>query len=181
MLLYLSLIDKPEDKEKFEKIYYLYRKRMIYTANGVLHDIYESEDAVQNALLLLAQNIDRIEEAKSLRTEAYVLISARNAAIDIYRVKNKKKSTVSYDSKDTEADLDNILDGICSEEKYTGIINCISELDDIYRDTLYLHYVEAYTVSEIAVILNRKKATVKKQIIRGKQLLIENMKKEGII
>ena len=35
---------------------------MFYVADSILHDIYESEDAVQNALMSLAVNINKIRD-----------------------------------------------------------------------------------------------------------------------
>ncbi|MFA5153055.1 MAG: sigma factor, partial [Clostridia bacterium] len=85
MLIFLSLIDNNQDKKKFEILYNTYCKKMFYVADSILHDIYESEDAVQNALMSLAVNIDKIEDVYSQSTFSYIMTIARNAAIDLSR------------------------------------------------------------------------------------------------
>ncbi len=67
-----------------------------------------------------------------------------------------------------------------SNENAEEIIGCIKALPLIYRDTLYLFYVEELTSTQIAKKINRKKATVKKQLYRGKILLLELLNKKGI-
>ena len=45
------MIDKPEDKNKFEQLYMKYRRQMFYIANQILKDEYLAEDAVHSTLL----------------------------------------------------------------------------------------------------------------------------------
>lgn len=49
--LYLSLIDKQEEKNRFEELYYRYRNLMYYIAYQVLHQDRDSEDAVRRLSL----------------------------------------------------------------------------------------------------------------------------------
>ncbi|EGT4060805.1 sigma-70 family RNA polymerase sigma factor, partial [Clostridioides difficile] len=57
MLIYLSIIDSEEEKDKFEKIYEKYKKLMFYIANQILQDEQLSEDAVHNAFLKIIDNL----------------------------------------------------------------------------------------------------------------------------
>ena len=176
MLIYLYLIDTPEEKEKFETIYYLYRLKMYYVANKILHDKYEAEDAVQSAFISIARNISKIDDAASGRTQAYVTIAARNCAYNTVRENAANVEIRYYDT--INAELDDTLDNICTSETYDKIVGIINGFNDIYRDVLYLYYVEEYSAAETAKMLNRKRSTVKKQIIRGKKLLLEIIRKE---
>jgi len=40
-----------------------------------------------------------------------------------------------------------------------------------YRDVIYLHYYEGYSVLEMSAILGRKEGTIKSQLSRGRDLL----------
>lgn len=60
--LYLSLIDKQEEKNRFEELYYRYRNLMYYIAYQVLHQDRDSEDAVQEAFFRIAKNMDKVKD-----------------------------------------------------------------------------------------------------------------------
>lgn len=47
--LYLQLLDTQTEKEKFERLYYQYKKLMYWIANHILGDSYLAEDAVHEA------------------------------------------------------------------------------------------------------------------------------------
>jgi hypothetical protein len=70
MLLYLTLINIKEDKDRLAKGCYLYSKRMIYTANSMPNHIYVLVYSVQNARVLLAKNVNKVKKVKLQRTEA---------------------------------------------------------------------------------------------------------------
>ena len=45
MLIYLQMIETPEDRSKFEIIYEEYRDMLYTRANGILHNKMDAEDA----------------------------------------------------------------------------------------------------------------------------------------
>ena len=51
MLIYLQMLETPEEKSKFEQIYLEYRNLMFYVSKGILHNQQDAEDAVQEAFL----------------------------------------------------------------------------------------------------------------------------------
>ena len=55
MLIYLQLIDNPRDKATFEDLYYRYRGLMFHTANKILRNRDDAEDAVHQAFLSIAE------------------------------------------------------------------------------------------------------------------------------
>ncbi|MBM6722656.1 hypothetical protein [Pseudoflavonifractor phocaeensis] len=50
MIVYLQMIDTPEDRSKFEQIYLEYRGLMFHVANEILHNEQDAEDTVHQAL-----------------------------------------------------------------------------------------------------------------------------------
>ena len=60
MLIYLMMIDSPEDQSKFEKVYLTYKGLMYHTAFKVLNNEEDAEDAVHNAFVKIAENISKI-------------------------------------------------------------------------------------------------------------------------
>lgn len=179
MIVFLSLIDNEQDKRKFEILYSLHYKRMFYVAKNILHDVHEAEDALQNAFISLAANIDKVDDISSKSTLSFVLTVARNAAIDLSR----KRDAIIYIDDDFfshERDID-ISDIIVSEEEFNNVVAAIQKLPDKYKDVLNLHYINNFTVKETASLLSRKASTIKKQITRGKKLLVKHLQEEGIM
>ena len=46
MLIYLQLIDDPEEQSRFERLYTTYRSLMFHKANEILGNTQDAEDAV---------------------------------------------------------------------------------------------------------------------------------------
>ena len=58
MLIYLSMIETPESRSKFETIYETYKQLMFYIANNILHDARDAEDIVHEAFLKIIEILD---------------------------------------------------------------------------------------------------------------------------
>ena len=56
-------------------------------------------------------------------------------------------------------------------------ISAITKLSEKYRDILYLHCVQEYTVSEISKLLQLSQEVVKKRIQRGRKKILKDIKK----
>lgn len=184
MLIFLSLIDDDEGKEKFGALYNLYRKKMFFVANEILHNECDAEDAVQETLLSLARNIKNVDVVHSKKAYYYVMTITENTALNLLKKKKgESRKIINLDFDDDSwlfvSDSD-IAEEFVSKEEYNRIVDIIQSLPDIYSDVLYLHYVENLTAREIASALSRKQETVRKQIVRGKKMLIHYLRKEGM-
>lgn len=177
MLIYLALIDDPDKQIKFEKLYNTYKDKLLLAANCILHDCYEAEDAVHNAFISIAKNMDKIDDVDSNRTIGYVMIIAKNAAYDILR---KRKEYLFSDDSIDFIDVDDDIEQYCNKETYNAIVEAIRNLNEVYRPVLYLHFVEGQTAKDTSRILNRNLKTIKQEIVRGKKILIEKLKEKGI-
>lgn len=109
LTLYLNTIDYTDDKEKFEKLYIKYRSKMYYVAMSVLHDRYDAEDALHNAFIAVAKNINKIANINSDETTAYLFRTAKNTALNVYS--KKKRQAEREILVDNYCDIDNISDG----------------------------------------------------------------------
>lgn len=86
---YLSLLDTPEEKSKFEQLYLLYRQDMFKLAYGILENKYDTEDAVHEAFMRVMKKLTKISEINCPQTHAYLLIIVKNVALKI--IKNEQK------------------------------------------------------------------------------------------
>jgi RNA polymerase sigma-70 factor (ECF subfamily) len=69
MLSYLQMIETPQQRSDFEKIYLTYRGLMFHIANNILQNDEDAEDAVHNAFVAIAENIQKIEEPVCPKTK----------------------------------------------------------------------------------------------------------------
>ena len=78
MLIYALTIVKPADRPKLERLYLEYRSVMFCAANEILHNEHEAEDAVQQAFMKIAENLDKVPDELSNKTKAFVVTIAQN-------------------------------------------------------------------------------------------------------
>lgn len=164
LMFYLSLIETPEDRSKFEKIYYKYRRLMYLVAFEVLKNEQDAEDAVHEAFIKIAENMDKIGEAVSTKTKTYVVTIAENKAIDAYRSKARRQ----------EVEFADETIGLTVE--YTGssdIADCLSQLPPRYRQVLSLKHDLGYSNREVANIMGISEANAIKMEQRAKHKLQE--------
>lgn len=145
MLIYLQMIETPEEKSKFEQLYLEYRGLMYHTAYGILHNEQDAEDAVHQAFVKIAENIKKIGDPVCPKTHSYVVTIVENKAIDEYR-KLQKYQTVEL--------IDEIQGADIYYEGDDAVAACILKLPARYREMILLRYDHGYSVKEIANMMN---------------------------
>lgn len=170
--LYLSIIDNEQDKDKFEQLYLTYKQDMYAVAYHILHNQFDAEDAVHDAFIRIAKNIEKIFEIKCPETHAFTVIIVRNTAINIYN-KNKKSSENTCNLDDCY-EL-SIEDEVIKEMDYEDLIESIKSLPDSLRDALYIRCVIGYSTKNTADLLGITIDATHKRIQRAKKILAKNI------
>lgn len=178
-VIYANIIDDPVHLARFEKIYHKYYKQMFFTANQILNDPYEAEDALQDAFIGIARNmktIVRIEDPKDLFY--YLQSAARNAAL------NRLPKKQVYTDAVPVHQVWNLSNGsfwqeLCDKLDYEALTDVITALPQTYQEALFFHFVMGYTIKETAEMLQIKVSTAKQRLVRGKQYLIQKIREKG--
>ena len=169
---YLTFIDDDEGKNQFEELYIKYKQDMYSVAHSILHNVEDAEDAVHQAFLTIANNFEKVRKIPCQEIKAYIVIIIRNVSINIYN-SNKRKTEHSAELNDNvTVDVD-----ILEQYEYTQLVKVISELPQIYKDIVYLYYLEEFTAKEVAKMLNISVDTVWKRAERAKKLLKEALER----
>lgn len=186
LALYLNLIDDDQQRIEFEEIYTTYRKQMFLLAKSFLHNDADAEDVVHDVFLRIATKhmkfIQGLRSAEDVRN--YLLKATKNTALN--ELKRKGRSTVSIDTL-SEKELDDareisdtaFIEMLCAKFDYDKVVQALLSLREPYRDIMYYHFVMDLTVPEAAKHLGRSTATAKKQLIRGKKLLLSILELGG--
>ncbi|HEK4533720.1 TPA: sigma-70 family RNA polymerase sigma factor [Clostridioides difficile] len=170
MLLYLTIINSEEERNKFEDIYIKYKKLMFYVANQILKDEALSEDAVHNAFLKIIDNLDKINDANSPKTKGFVVIIVKRISINIYNRRKKEEISNINDGSYKFSSLDLSIEklGECSY-----LVEALKKLSETDLQVILLKYSHGFSIKEISKILNIKEVNLYK---RNKRAL-EKLKK----
>ena len=170
----LSSVDMTaDDKNKFEDIYYRYKNALFHQAINIVKNEKDAEDILQEAFIKIAKNINSIKDVKSKETISFLIVITKNTAYDYIRRSSK---IVELPLSETEGAIDEgALSDLVSNIEYQEIVSIIRSIPSPYNEVLYLHYVKDYSIKKTAAILNKKSATVKMQLVRGKRMLIDKL------
>lgn len=182
MIEFLTLLDNEDDRRLFEKLYLSYKNQMQAVARSILLNDADAEDAVHDAFLKLAKKfmpaINEIEDERDRRN--YLLKMTKNIALNI---KRDRKPMVDPEDpqfgKVCRVSDDSFIGSICNRMECLQVIDVINSMSPAYKDVLYYHFVLGMTIPQTAKALGRKEMTVRKQLSRGKKLLLDAMKAGG--
>ena len=172
MIIYLQMLETPEEKSKFEQLYLEYKGLMFHVAYEILHNEQDAEDAVHQAFVNIAENIKKIDDPICPKTHSYVVTIVENKAIDQYR-KQQKHQTVEL--------IDDIQGTNAHYEGDNDLTKCILKLPARYREMILLRYHHGYSVREIAGMMGISLPAAIKLDQRAKQKLKKLCEEAGIL
>lgn len=127
-------------------------------------------DAAQQTWLQVLRNWERINALDWDSAAKYLVVAARNAALDM--LKKERWNTSMPEDWDPPAPED-------GQGEYQRLVELIRSLPEAYRRVLELKFVEEETNQEIARRLGLKESTVSTKVQRGRRLLLDAMEQEG--
>lgn len=166
MLIYLQMIETPEERYRFEQLYYKYRSLMFHVANQVLNNESDAEDAVHHAFMAIIDHFEKISEIDCPKTRGFVVTIVERKAIDIYRSKNRKNALPFEEYINVPSE-----DLIHSAVEGSEISAAIASLPTKYRELIMLKYDSGYSDKEIAAMMKMSVENVGRTIRRAKAKL----------
>lgn len=176
------VFDTPEQKTKFEQAYERYSKIGFYYAREILKDDALAEDALHDAFLSLARNLDKIGEIECNKSFNYFVTIVKNTAISALR-KQRRASLVEIDDEESLFQLEDTAPGpeaqVMQQVGYDELLAAIRTLKPAYQAPLLLKYANGYTEAEIAKVLGVTVSNVSVRIHRAKKKLIPLLQQKG--
>ena len=177
LMFYMSMIENNDQRHRFAQIYNDYEKQMFYLARTLLDCDADAEDAVHEVFLRIAsKQIDTvcgIDNENDLRN--YLLKATKNTCLN-----HKRRREIPFAPEDlplcnkpvdmTDAEL---VEAVCIRLEADRLKEMILALPERYREVLYYRLILELSIDEIADATKQKKATVKKQLLRGKAKMYE--------
>lgn len=170
MLMYLSMIETPDDKAKFERIYNRYRNLMYHVAYKVLGNHYDAEDAVHQAFVAIIRHLEKIGDIDCPETRSFIVLITERKAIDLIRTSHSEKVIP------LKEDLIGIEIPAPGDH---GLADALAKLPAHYREVLLLRFDNGYSTKELAQMLGMTESGVRKLIGRAKNALGRMLEEES--
>ena len=138
-------------------------------AYSILNDYQLSEDAVQEALVRLYQNKEKLGNIDSKESKNFIYTITKNEALRLAQKELTKNNNEIDVQLFEESGFNNIegqldIDAFCDEQGFSMMITeALKGLSKTDRDIIAFKYGAGYTLKEIAGILNMEKDTVYKR------------------
>lgn len=157
-----------QDKgQAFETAYELYADMLYRLALSYMKHREDAEDVVQDVFTKYFSGfhlpMNREQE------KAWFIRVTINQCHDALR----KRSYRLHDSLDDATEISDTVQGEQSE-----ILRTIQMLPDKYKDVVILHYLEGYSVEEVARMLGLSASATKMRLKRGREFLKVELEKE---
>lgn len=137
------------------------RDKLFRIAYSILHNEQDCADAFQEALLKAWQNLDKLRQPQYFDTWLVRILINECKRIHAYR-RRMPVSAPGWDLPPEDIPLHDAL----------------KALDERYRLPLVLHYMEGYSLEEIAYLLRVPSGTVKSRMYAGRKALRNLLEEE---
>lgn len=166
------------EREEFETVYKKYKNRIEYFIYNIVKDYQKAEDLTQETFIYIMQN--KVKENMSFKY--YIYLVAKSRALNYINVeKRRNEINEKYIFEELEKVDKDVLEIITSEETKTELLSSIEELDEKYKNAVYLTNIEGFSYKETSEILGETLQNTKTLIHRGKKQLREILLKKGVV
>ena len=167
MLVFTQMLETSDQRLKIEEIFHTYGNLMFHVANKILNNDHDAEDAVQQALFTIYQNLEKFSEIKCPQSRSFIVIIVERKAIDLYRTK-QRNAAIPFEEEFINVPASSVMNAVAER---TDLAKAMAMLPTRYRELLFLKYDNGYSEREIAVMYSMTEANVKKTIQRAKKKL----------
>jgi RNA polymerase sigma factor, sigma-70 family len=170
----IQIKPKKNEEQKFTELIEENKLRFYKTAKIILKNDDDVYDAIQEALISIYKNYEKLENEKFFSTWATRIII--NKCYDLLR---KRKNNI--------VPIDEFIENNSSmgqNDKYeideNGIKQAMNFLNDDIKLIVVLYYYDNYSVKEISEIVNIPEGTVKSRLSTARKILKQKLGKEEI-
>ena len=167
MLVFTQMPETADERLKMEEIFHTYGNLMFHVANKSLNNDHDAEDAVQQALFTIYQNLEKFSEIKCPKSRSFIVTIVERKAIDLYRTK-RRDAAIPFEEEFINVPAPSVVNAVAER---TDLAKTMAMLPTRYRELLFLKYDNGYSEREIAVMYSMTEANVKKTIQRAKKKL----------
>ena len=146
------------NRDEAERLVRTYSDLILRLAYTYLKSTHDAEDICQNVFLKLLTGGYTFDSAE--HEKAWVIRATANACKDSLRAAHRRC-----------VGLEAVAEAAAPEAPDSAVLDAVMTLPQKYREAVYLHYYEGYSVREIAKLLGRSEAAVSAHLSRGRKSL----------
>jgi RNA polymerase sigma-70 factor (ECF subfamily) len=153
------------DQPAFEEVYDRMAGPVLGMVRGVLRDLAQSEEVMQEVLLELWRTASRFDPGKGSAL-SWVMTMAHRRAVD--RVRSEQKAVErEFRAATAQVDFDDVTEAVEATLDRERVRHCLRSLTDLQRESVTLAYYGSYSYSEVAGLLGVAVGTVKTRMRDG--------------
>jgi RNA polymerase sigma-70 factor (ECF subfamily) len=153
------------DQPAFEEVYDRMAGPVLGMVRGVLRDLAQSEEVMQEVLLELWRTASRFDPGKGSAL-SWVMTMAHRRAVD--RVRSEQKAVErEFRAATAQVDFDDVTEAVEATLDRERVRHCLRCLTDLQRESVTLAYYGSYSYSEVAGLLGVAVGTVKTRMRDG--------------
>jgi len=160
---------KRGDNEAFSEIYDEYSQKIYRYIYFKVPDSQTAEDLTGQTFLNFWEYISQTDKTVN-NLQAFLYNVAHNLLIDFYRRRKEDMPLTAVDNLAAETD-EKVRSKVHLDKDMAKLIATIAKLNDDYNDLVTLHYIEEYSVREIAGILGKTENNVRVTLHRALKAL----------
>ncbi|MBE0480752.1 MAG: sigma-70 family RNA polymerase sigma factor [Dehalococcoidia bacterium] len=157
----------------FSQLIEVYIGRAYRIAFAVLGSRCDAEDAVQEACLRAVRCLNQLEQDD--RFEFWFARIVANCSRNLLRRSKRRRAAGSVPVEEAANLLAND-GGVNSVECSMDLRRCVSQLPELHRLVVHLHYAEELTTGEIAYVLSRPQGTIRRLLSESYGMLRHSMR-----
>lgn len=164
------------NKKAFEYLYSKYKSKIEYFVYNIIKDYQKAEDITQETFIYVMQN----KMKENISFKYYIYLVARSRAYNYANIEKRRNEISTKFLYDEVEKIENdVLDVITKEESKKEVLNALNELNEKYRNAIYLTNIEGLSYNETSKILGENLQNTKNLIHRGKKQLRKILLKKG--
>ena len=179
----MDAAQKRDTGKYFVEFYNSHKEEMYLAAYRVLRNNADAQDAVQNGLLRLLENPDKLPKENE-KAQAYAMVTIYRAAVDIYR-KNRwhlrLRDNISEEIRKMgqKCGVDPFR-YIFDMERSDELIGCLKRLHKDYCEIIMLYYYQELSLKEISEIYGMTEKAATTKLFRARKALKKELECDGL-
>lgn len=154
------------NKKAFDLLVVTLHKSMLLFAYRLCRDESLAQELVQEAWISMTKNLRKLNDPRAFKPWLYKMI--RWKLLD--HVRKPALDTTSFDDQQ-ELSHSTTCSAASTEEEGVDLLESINKLPEPDQQAIFLFYIEAFSLKEIALVLDLPVGTVKSRLNRARSRL----------
>ncbi len=175
----LVILLKESNEAAFEKLYFLYSKRLL----GYLIKLVKSEtiaaEILQDIFIKIWNNREKINPNLSFRS--YLFRIAENKVVDFFRKAARDKKLQAIVIKSACVEYSHVEEDFCEKENEQILHDVINLLPPRRRQIFQLIKMEGHSYDEVSQLLSISTSTINDHMVKATKFIREQLQDSSVI